>query len=85
MQMKRVGSFMISDRVFFNLDDEGEKSIKQLLGTVFITSATHNFGYGRFEYIGFCDEFEEVLEGCMAPAYSIEMSGSDCFFHKINQ
>jgi hypothetical protein len=70
MEMKRVGSFNITDAVVFG-DEVTMKAVQKLLGDVFICSAIHNFGYGRFEYIGFSKHFQEVEEGEMAPAYMI--------------
>ena len=76
MELKRVGSFNVTDAVIFG-DEVTMKAVQNLLGDVFICSAIHNFGYGRFEYIGFSEHFQEVLEGEMAPAYMIVCHWTD--------
>lgn len=50
------------------------------MSTVFITSAVHNYGYGRFEYIGFCEDFKVVEKGDMAPHYVISCVDDVCQF-----
>ena len=72
MDMKRVGSFNVTDATVFG-NEEAMAAVQKLMGEVFVTSCIHNFGYGRFEYIGFSSYFDEVQEGYIASAYTIEV------------
>lgn len=75
MDMGRVGSFFVSDE--FMRDDVLMESLQGLMAEVFICSAIHNFGYGRFEYIGFSKHFQVVVEGQEAPRYEIHSYDGD--------
>ena len=77
MEMKRVGSFNIEDSLVFREDEAIMKAVCKLLGEVFICSAIHNFGYGRFEYIGMSKHFDVIEEGCIAPAYVICLANKE--------
>jgi len=76
MDMKRVGSFNVADHIVYECP-EALDALALLMGEVFICSATHNFGYGRFEYIGFSKHFSIVDAGCMAPTYEIAVKCED--------
>jgi len=70
MDMKRVGSFSVSDHIV-NDNDKALLAARECMARVFITSALHNFGYGRFEYIGFSNDFEIVEAGGVAHRYNL--------------
>ena len=72
MDMKRVGSFNVADHIVYECP-EALDAVAKLMGEVFICSATHNFGYGRFEYIGFSKMFSIVEQGMEAPSYEMEV------------
>ena len=78
MDMKRVGSFMISDFIVYECPAALD-AVARLMSEVFVCSATHNFGYGRFEYIGFSKHFAVVETGQVAPAYTmvVELLGEE--------
>lgn len=82
MDMRKVGSFYITDTALQELTPDAELILKKLLGTVFITSAVHNYGYGRFEYIGFCEDFDVVEQGQCALHYVVEIKDGKCKFIK---
>lgn len=73
MDMKRVGSFNVTDHIVYECP-EALDAVAKLMGEVFICSAIHNFGYGRFEYIGFSGMFSVVEQGMSAPAYIMEVT-----------
>lgn len=80
----RVGNFYLSD--VFIQDLEAMSLLVPLLGQVFITSCIHNWGYGRFEYIGCSDLFRIVEEGAEAPSYLIcKGEEGKLFFEEINK
>ena len=76
MDMRRVGSFMVTDQLRYE-GGETFEAVQRLMGEVFICSCIHNFGYGRFEYIGFSELFDVVEEGCEAPSYDIRLTETD--------
>ena len=76
MDMRRVGSFNITDHVVYECP-EALDAVALLMSEVFICSAIHNFGYGRFEYIGFSKHFTIVEPGQCAPAYDVEVKLED--------
>lgn len=89
MDMKRVGSFNITDEVVYR-NPEQLDAVAKLMGEVFICSATHNFGYGRFEYIGFSELFDTVDAGYMAPSYQMHLrkcntGGYVAYFGEANE
>jgi hypothetical protein len=76
MKYSQVGRFFVADG-YLHYDNTGWLgAIMQLLGEVFVTSCVHNWGYGRFEYIGISEHFEEVEEGAEAPIYEILVDGT---------
>jgi hypothetical protein len=70
MDYARVGNFKVTDVT--TQDPEAMRALLVLLSNVFITAAIHNWGYGRFEYIGCSCLFDSVMEGAMAPEYVVE-------------
>ena len=82
MDMKRVGNFHVTDNVVFG-NEEVMTAYQKLIGEVFICSALHNFGYGRFEYIGFSEHFREVEEGECAPTYRISIDKNGARFEEL--
>ena len=74
----RVGTFFITDA---SLQDEGSfDNIRKIMGECLIVSAIHNYGFGRFEYIAMCEQFDEVPLGHKAPHYIATMVGSKVYF-----
>ena len=82
MEHSRVGRFFLSDA--FTADDGAMGAIRKLMADVFITSATYNWGYRTFEYMGISKHFDIVPEAGIAPIYIIECSTSpiddECIF-----
>ncbi len=67
IELNRVGSFFISDEFLHEHLD----IVQKIMGEVVVVSCTHNYGYGRFEYIAFSRCFKPVALGEVAPLYAV--------------
>lgn len=65
---RKIGMLRIGSDV---LTDEGSKTALSSLFSVFLPfRAEYKLEWDAFEYVGFCDQFREILSGANPPLYA---------------
>ena len=73
MRIRRWGKFSISSLLLEERIDE----FKAILSGVVITRAECTYHNGRIEYVGICEDFDEISEGEIIPEYTAELKHED--------